>query len=548
MKNFNRLIGGVLVSLSFFHPLTVFALEKTETVYSTLNFNGGVQSSVVHTELKDISAGDVVDYTRLSEIKNISGKEKFSRESEKLTWKSTGRDIVYQGKIKDSLPISVSLGYQLDGVAMAPSKMIGKKGHVVITFDFINHDYNESYGMYVPYVVDTTLILSNDVNSNISISNGRVVSTGTKSILTSLAAPGLYQSTGMEEFHDFDRVILSYDTEKFQKSDVYFVATPKLLESVDVDKINELENEVSNIRTLQDGMNKIEDGAQKLGEGMSVLSEEAELLSDKLSLLAEGQNSLNYNIQEINSKITDVSNTLMVLNDMIENASLNSLTLTEEDYSLLPESVRDTLTSLIGVYQNDQNMVISLREFNASLKSTYDLYGLGDGDTAEVEARLRASGEGEREIALLLNTKKLYEVNYDVNLEIIEDLVSNMKNILTGENGILSTVRYYLEMVRDSSNRLASGSQTITDGLNGISVGAGRLSAALLAVNESTHTLSSGVSQINQDGIHKISDIGTKAEEYAKNAKNLVELSKEYHGFASSNANQTVFIYKLTMK
>ena len=41
-------------------------------------------------------------------------KEKFSRDSEKIVWKSTGNDIYYKGKMNSELPIKVSVKYYLN--------------------------------------------------------------------------------------------------------------------------------------------------------------------------------------------------------------------------------------------------------------------------------------------------------------------------------------------------------------------------------------------------------------------------------------------------
>ena len=63
---------------------------------------------------------------------------------------------------------------------------------------------------------------------------------------------------------------------------------------------------------------------------------------------------------------------------------------------------------------------------------------------------------------------------------------------------------------------------------------------------DGTNQLKDGISKINREGIHKISSIGNQAVQYSNKVQSLVSLSKSYSGFSSDNANQTIFIYKLS--
>ena len=123
-------------------PLNIRAMSRTETVYSTLDYDGTVKKTTINTKLSNIEKGDIVDYSRLDNIMNLNGNEKFSRESSKITWKSTGKDIYYQGVVNDSLPIKVSVRYYLNGEEIDPNKIKGKSGSIKIVFNLENTDYN----------------------------------------------------------------------------------------------------------------------------------------------------------------------------------------------------------------------------------------------------------------------------------------------------------------------------------------------------------------------------------------------------------------------
>ena len=101
MKKFNQVMTLSVATMLLLNPASVFAMTKNETIYSTLNYNGVIEKTTINTRLSDLEKGSVVDYTKLDDIKNINGREKFSIDSGTLTWKSTGKDIFYQGKVTE---------------------------------------------------------------------------------------------------------------------------------------------------------------------------------------------------------------------------------------------------------------------------------------------------------------------------------------------------------------------------------------------------------------------------------------------------------------
>ena len=109
MKKITKVIVSQILMLPIILPLNTFAMNKTETIYSTLNYDGSISKTTISTRLSELKKGEVDDYTYLESIKNINGNEKFTRESSKVTWKSTGKDIYYQGKINNELPKKASI-------------------------------------------------------------------------------------------------------------------------------------------------------------------------------------------------------------------------------------------------------------------------------------------------------------------------------------------------------------------------------------------------------------------------------------------------------
>ena len=82
-------------------------------------------------KIRNIKIDDIFNIKGITtdDIKNINGREKFSLDSGTLTWKSTGKDIFYQGKVTEELPIKVTAKYYLNGEEVNPKKIKGKSGN-----------------------------------------------------------------------------------------------------------------------------------------------------------------------------------------------------------------------------------------------------------------------------------------------------------------------------------------------------------------------------------------------------------------------------------
>ena len=64
-------------------------------------------------------------------------------------------------------------------------------------------------------------MMDSDTNTDISITNGKVTDTGTRSVLLSISAPGLYEYTNINEFKSLNKVTITYNTTDFEINDIY---------------------------------------------------------------------------------------------------------------------------------------------------------------------------------------------------------------------------------------------------------------------------------------------------------------------------------------
>lgn len=78
-------------------------VSKEETVYATLDANGGVTDVIVSDWLKNSGQVDSVkDSSTLKDITNTKGDEKFTQSGDSLTWDTSKSDIYYQGTAENS--------------------------------------------------------------------------------------------------------------------------------------------------------------------------------------------------------------------------------------------------------------------------------------------------------------------------------------------------------------------------------------------------------------------------------------------------------------
>lgn len=565
MKKFNQVMTLSVATMLLLNPASVFAMTKNETIYSTLNYNGVIKKTTINTRLSDLEKGSVVDYTKLDDIKNINGREKFSLDSGTITWKSTGKDIFYQGKVTEELPIKVTAKYYLNGEEVNPKKIKGKSGDVKIVYSFTNESYDKSSGMYTPFVVTTTSIINSDNNTDIDIdiSNGKVVNTGIKNIVTGISAPGLYDSVGLNELKDMDKVTITYNTTKFSMNEVYFVITPKLLSEVDVNTLSKVDSLNSSLNTLQNGMNELQNGSSTLNDGAKKIENGTKSLNDGLKSATNGMQEVNSGASELNSKVTSINSLVNALVDImtngnstysevIERVNYEKQVINSYDATILPK-----IEQLQTLYLGNVQAINTLKNTNESISQVYNQYSLGNFKLDSTDTRslpilseyftnlLTSQGMSNEEIKSTITNLTTVKKTYEGNLQLITLLEGNNQALLTSKD-LIGIVSSKLSELNDGTNKLSNGTKQINDGLTKLYSGSNELLSGTTNLSNGTNTLNEGIIKINNEGISKLTEYGNKAVTYKNKVKTLTNLSKNYKGFASDNSDSTLFIYKIS--
>lgn len=523
MKKIKKIASLLMVGILLEPTLSVSALTKNETVYTNLNYDGTIERSSITSHLLVDDNEKIEDETQLKEILNINGKETFTQNGNKLLWNSFGKDIFYRGTLEKDLPIEVKVEYFLDGEKKDAKEMLGKSGEVKIQFTFQNNDKRtvkvngSNMSLYTPYVITSGMIINSEDNQNIEINNGKVIDSGTKNMVIGIASPGMYENFQMKEFKSLDEITITYKTKKFSQGDLYIVATPKLLEEADLTAFTKIKNMTSQVNALQTSMNQIEAGAKKLEEGSSALeSGSTELMtnlksvSEAIQKLESGSIQVEEGLKQILTKLDSVSSLLSSPKAEGSLANLKTLkTKNTETINLLVSKTGMNYETLLATYQSIKDQEITDANM-ASLKSTCEL------------------------IFLL-------SANNEALTQVLDQLTSIQKQV--GE--LSSIITQALTKVTEGAIQVSSGLTQVKNGISKLYEGSKTLNQGTKTLNSGTKELSTGITKFNKEGIQTLSKYSSKINGYSNKIEALVNISKNYNGYASNNAENTTFVYMI---
>ena len=124
--------------------------------------------------------------------------------------------------------------------------------------------------------------------------------------------------------------------------------------------------------------------------------------------------------------------------------------------------------------------------------------------------------------------------------------VLGINDINAVNDEVINTFKIQITTLTTGISKLCEGSKELNTGLNELYEGSNKLVEGSTKLSEGNKELLEGITKLNNEGIKKLSNYGSKINNYSYNIKTLINLSKNYKGFTSSNADKTIFIYKLS--
>lgn len=294
--------------------MTEREIGKEETVYVIADASGTTQEVIVSDHLINGENKEVLeDVSSLSDIVNVKGDETYTQKDGKLLWQADGEDIFYQGTSEKQTPITEKITYYLDGKEMTPEEIAGKSGRVTIHIAYTNH---EKVGeVYVPFAAISGMVLDESF-SNIEVTNAKIKTDGSRSVVMGYALPGLKESLQIEEDSDTnipDYMEISADVKEFELDTIMtmVVNATNYIGTEDELDLSEMEDVIGELESAAD---QLEEGSGELAEGVTTLknslgefSEGVQKLQTGIKDYTDGASSLNTGIGSLQTGINQLA-------------------------------------------------------------------------------------------------------------------------------------------------------------------------------------------------------------------------------------------------
>lgn len=359
---------------------------KEETVYVIGDADGNQSDIIVSSWLKNGDGVDeLTDKTDLTDIENTKGDEDYTENSDgTITWDAHGDDIYYRGHSTDELPLSVGISYTLDGKSVSAQELQGASGHLKITFSYENKVSKtalvngKEVTLNKPCAVVSGLLLDGEKSANVTVSNGKVVNDGDRSIVVGLALPGMKENLDLSSLDAEttdkvdsllpENVTIEADVTDFSMSGTISLASYDIPLNLNLDsyqdKLNDLRDSADK---LQDGANQLVDGAaslknyleefktgtETLANGTGQLADGASSLSSGASTLASGSDAVNSGAASLQSGASQLSDGLNQLSSSVASLPDGAGKLYEgaQKLSAALKSGDDSSVDTYGVYE-----------------------------------------------------------------------------------------------------------------------------------------------------------------------------------------------------
>ena len=558
---------------------------KEETVYVVTDSSGAATETIVSDHLvNNTDSKTLSDESDLSDIENVKGDEKYTKEGNTVQWKANGNDIYYQGNTSKSAPVTMDVTYYLNGKKTTGKALQGKSGDVKIKIKYSNSATVN--GTKVPFVVMTGFMADNSTFKNIKIDNGKVVNNGDKSIVVGMAIPGLQDTLNIDsdKLSLGDEVTITGTAKKFDCDNMMTIVTNSLYSDIDTDdvnlnyddKVNQLDSSgkklVEGTQTLYNGIslmnskkgalvsgvNKLDDGASSLSNGTSSLQSGVNQLSNKLT---ESLTEISNNLDKINKAATSVEYGLDTVKSGTNGLETALGAVSSYSKTAMTKST-DAATSAASAAQNAGTAAQKTGTVKSDITSASDALdkiktdGMSDEQKSAIEAAKKAistaktdsenmdkgvsdaatsaksAANDAKESATAAGTAKAYIDGTEEQSGALAGVkkisaaigsTSTENTLLYGAASIKSGSKQMKDTIDESNStgELATGLKNLKSGTTELNSGAKQLASGMSTLSASTDTLASGIGQL-ASGSSTLSK--GMSQYYTQGIKQLVDL------------------------
>ena len=498
--------------------INLFPATKNETVYVKTDESGQAKKIIVSDQLQNVrDEKNVKDFSTLTGIENVKGEETFTQKGDKLTWKSSGDDIVYQGESDKELPVGVAITYELDGKEISPKDLIGKSGHLKVSYHYSN-DKSRTGGQYTPFLMVTATVLDHEHFRNVKVGDGgHFESDGQNMTVVGYSIPGMLDYLGIDRddapfgagLTISDDFSFEADVDEYKAPTCGTVATNELFADLNMgDSIDSLDELKSSLNKLADssaqlvtgssvlagGLYELESNVPALKDGTGKLATGSSKLSDGTDTLAKGAGKLDSGIGQMQKKVNSSMPALKTgtgqlatgagqLASGIDQAAKGASALTE---------------GLNTLHENIAAIAAGAAQVNEGVSSVSDgAEGVASGaaQLADGMSQVQSSVDQLSALAGTIDTSGLSEADQAKLQQVIGGL-----NQVSGTLGAQGSVGGAAAQVSSGASQVSTGASDLKTGASQVSDGASQLSQATGSDSELVQGASQLASALSSEG------------------------------------------------
>lgn len=277
MKYMKKITALLLVALLMVGvmPISVFAAAentpKEEVVYINLNTDGTVKEIVVVNIFDLDEDGEIIDYGKYENLRNMTTNEKIGYANETVTIDAEAGKLYYEGKLDSkAMPWTIAIRYYMDGKEYSAGDIAGKSGDMKLTVQITeNRDCIGNF--FEGYALQATVTLDSEKCSNIHADGATIANVGRNKQLTYTILPNMGADIEITaKVTDFEMSSIAINGIKLNLN----------IEIDDTTIQNRIDEIIGAVKDLDDGVGKLKDGAGELSSGLAgITSKNNELLS-----------------------------------------------------------------------------------------------------------------------------------------------------------------------------------------------------------------------------------------------------------------------------
>ena len=509
-------------------------ISKDETVYVLAGADGSAKKIIVSDWLKNSLGSDTLsDKSELTDIENVKGDESYSVSGGEMIWNAEGGDIYYQGSTEKDLPVDMSVTYTLDGEPISANDLVGKSGRVTIRFDYKNKQYEtveidgKQEKIYVPFATLSCVILDDNVFTNVTVTNGKLINDGGRTVVVGIALPGLKENLAISEdkLKIPDYVEISADAKDFKLGNTVTVATNEFFNSLDTDKFGSITKLSDSMKQLPSAMAQLLDGSSQLYDGLNELLEKSGDLAAGIDQLAAGSDNLKSGAESLDSGAEELQAGTAQLSE-----GLNTLTASNDVLNGGAKQVFDTLLASA----NSQLTAAGLEVPTLTVEN----YGqVLDGVISKAGG---STSEGAKPIAALKSSLDSYNTFYLG----LQSYTAGVADAAAGATALKAGT----DNLKSGASRLFAGASELSSGILDLKNATPALTDGISQLRDGSMQLSDGLNEFNEQGIQKLVDLmGGNLDGLMSRFRATKDVSLRYKNFAGASEDadgQVKFVYR----